>query len=105
MFISCQDNSGSLDNPSLKVIIDSVEIINIDHMDQLKGAKSYKLEQGRHILKISTRENKYLLIDTIEIENSLIDYRLFINYQDDSMDIRNNKRAYFDLNFRDLLQE
>ena len=106
VFLSCMDNSNHIEKPSLKVIIDSTEILNIATIDQLQKAKSFRLENGKHFLQISTTKNDCIYLDTIEIRNSLLDYRLCIIYSNKSIsDSMQNFNGQFNVIFRDLLME
>ena len=106
VFLSCMDNSNHNEKPSLKVIIDSTEILNIATIDQLQKAKSFRLENGKHFLQISTIKNDCIYLDTIEIKNSLFDYRLCVIYSNKSTsDSTQNFIGQFSVIFHDLLKE
>lgn len=75
------DNSLQMENPSGKVIIDGLLVYQIDSISKsLYQDVSVNLKKGKHILKISTIDDRLKLTDTIEVEIYPMKYKLWIRY-------------------------
>jgi len=102
VYLSCIDNSTQKDNPSLVVLIDSVEAVNLDSMSQLTGIRLLKLSLGKHFVNISTRSGSFPIVDTVDIMDSSLEYQFCVVYNGNSNGYGSNK---FSVIFHDLLKE
>lgn len=78
------DNSIQKENPSGKVIINGQLVYQIDSISEnLDQDIKINLKKGKHIIEISTIEEKYKLIDTIEVVEYPMTYMLWIRFNND----------------------
>lgn len=75
------DHSIQKENPSGKVIIDGEVVHQIDSISKsLYQDTKINLKKGKHIIEISTIDNQYTLIDTIEVVKYPMTYKLWIQF-------------------------
>lgn len=75
------DHSINKETPSGKVIIDGQLIHHIDSISKsLYQDTKINLKKGKHIIQISTIDDKYILIDTIEVVEYPMTYKLWIQF-------------------------
>ncbi len=79
--IMFSDHSANQENPSGKISVDGTIVFQIDSISKsLTSDTLINLKKGRHIIEISTIDDKYCLIDTIEVAAYPMPYRLWIQY-------------------------
>lgn len=75
------DHSINKENPSGKISIDGKVVYQIDSISEsLFQNTEINLKKGKHTVEISTIDDKFKLIDTIEVTNYPITYKFLIQY-------------------------
>ena len=77
--ITLFDNSLSKENTSVRLVIDSIEVLKMDSISY-KNNYFYNLTQGTHFIEISKADGQLKLIDSIKVEEGVSEYLLWINY-------------------------
>jgi hypothetical protein len=85
--IYCRNSSNLAKNPSLKLIIDDSMYVKAKRLTGTEISKSVRMNAGKHIIQVSTINNKYLVTDTIQID-TFGGYFLDIDFNIDTIDLK-----------------